>query len=247
MKQIYENYTEEDQEVWKLLFDRQIPNLQDAATRAFMEGLDKIRFTNRQIPHFEQTNALLKGLTGWEIYAVPGIVEDALFFELMANKKFPATTWLRKKSELDYLEEPDMFHDVFAHIPLLTNQAFVDFLQELSQLCHQYMGNPLAIHLLSRVYWYTIEFGLIRENGTLRIYGAGILSSVGETAFSLSEKPIHAAFDVDTLLEAAYRKDSFQERYFIIDSFEQLYQSMPEIKEKLALKVGKEETLMAAG
>lgn len=237
MKQIYENYTAEDQNVWKILFDRQFPNLPEAATGEFMKGLKKVNFTAEKIPNFEETNEILRGLTGWEIYAVPGIVEDDLFFDLMANRKFPATTWVRKMSQLDYLEEPDMFHDVFAHIPLLANQAFVDFLQAISKFGQEWIEDPWAIHLLSRIYWFTIEFGLIRENGELKIYGAGVLSSSGETAYSLSAEPEHHEYDVDHILDTAYRKDKMQDRYFIIDSYEQLYQSIPEIKEKIELRL----------
>ena len=174
---------------------------------------------------------------------VPGIVDDAIFFQLMANRKFPASTWLRKMSELDYLEEPDMFHDVFAHVPLLTNQAFVDFLQELSKIGLEYIDNKWAIELLSRVYWFTVEFGLIREAEGLRIYGAGILSSAGETLFSLSEKPKRFEYNVEQILNTPYRKDTFQDRYFIIDSYEQLYESLPEIKKLIAVYSEKEPSL----
>ncbi len=243
MKQNYENYTAEDQQVWKILFDRQFPALPKAATKEFLTGLDKVNFTGEGIPNFEDTNKILKELTGWEIYAVPGIVEDGLFFDLMSNKKFPATTWVRKMSELDYLEEPDMFHDVFAHIPLLTNQAFVDFLQAISQFGHEWIEDEWAIHLLSRIYWFTIEFGLIREEEGLRIYGAGILSSSGETEFSLSNGPNHFEYDVDKILDTPYRKDIMQENYFIIDSYEQLYESLPEIKSKIEAKLKERESL----
>jgi len=233
MKQNYENYTAEDQKVWKVLFDRQFPALPKAATKEFLLGLERVSFSGEAIPNFEETNKVLRALTGWEIYAVPGIVEDALFFELMANKKFPATTWVRKMSELDYLEEPDMFHDVFAHIPLLANQAFVDFLQAISKFGQDWIDDEWAIHLLSRIYWFTIEFGLIREEGEIRIYGAGVLSSSGETKYSLSNEPNHFEYDVDKILDTPYRKDNMQENYFIIESYEQLYESLPEIKAKI--------------
>ncbi|MFT6871454.1 MAG: phenylalanine-4-hydroxylase [Roseivirga sp.] len=233
MKQNYENYTPEDQKVWNILFDRQFPSLPKAATKEFLIGLDKVNFTGKAIPNFEETNKVLRELTGWEIYAVPGIVEDELFFDLMANRKFPATTWVRKMSELDYLEEPDMFHDVFAHIPLLANQSFVDFLQAISKFGKEWVGDEWAIHLLSRIYWYTIEFGLIREDGEVKIYGAGVLSSSGETKYSLSNEPNHFEYDVDKILDTPYRKNSMQDNYFIIDSYEQLYESLPEIKSKI--------------
>jgi len=243
MNQEYNKYTEEDQKVWGILFDRQMPRLTTGATKEFMLGVKQVGFNGVKIPNFETTNEVLKQLTGWQIYAVPGIVEDAHFFELMANKKFPATTWVRKMSQLDYLEEPDMFHDVFAHIPLLANQDFVDFLQAISQFGHEWVDNDWAVHLLSRIYWYTIEFGLIRENGELKIYGAGILSSSGETEFALSGKPEYIDFDIDQILNTTYRKDKMQKKYFIIDSYEQLYKSIPEIKEKIEAKLSEKATL----
>ena len=233
MKQNYENYTAEDQKVWRILFERQFPSLPKAATKQFLLGLGQVKFTGDAIPNFTETNKILEELTGWEIYAVPGIVADALFFDLMANKKFPATTWVRKMSELDYLEEPDMFHDVFAHIPLLANQAFVDFLQAISKFGQEWIDDEWAIHLLSRIYWFTIEFGLIREDGEVKIYGAGVLSSSGETKYSLSNEPNHFEYDIDKILDTPYRKDNMQKDYFIIDSYEQLYECVPEIEEEL--------------
>ncbi|MTI21682.1 phenylalanine-4-hydroxylase, partial [Fulvivirga sp. RKSG066] len=211
--------------------------LPEAATKDFLKGLKETNFTSDRIPDFKVTNSILEWMTGWELVAVEGIVDDNLFFELMSNKKFPATTWLRKMSELDYLEEPDMFHDVFAHVPLLTNRPFTNFLQALSQIGHEYADDPVAIDLLSRVYWFTVEFGLIRENGNLRIYGAGILSSAGESKFCLSDQPDHFEYDVDQILDTPYRKDTFQDRYFIIDSYEQLFDSIDEIRLKLKSKL----------
>ena len=240
MKQIYENYCEEDFEVWKILFDRQMEIFPTHASSAYIDGLEIAKFETGGIPDFTETNSILKETTGWRLAVVPGIVPDYTFFELMANKRFPATTWLRKMRELDYLEEPDMFHDVFAHVPLLTNQPFVDFLEELSKIGLEYVDNPYAIKLLSRVYWFTVEFGLIREGDDLRIYGAGILSSNGETKFSLSDAAPKYSFSVKHMLETPYRKDEFQKEYFIIESYEQLYKSIPEIKKLLSEKLVQE-------
>lgn len=237
MRQIYNNYTEEDFEVWKILFDRQMTQFPTHASNAYNEGLKTANFETGIIPDFKETNQILQETTGWQLAVVPGIVPDYTFFELMANKRFPATTWLRKMKELDYLEEPDMFHDVFAHVPLLTNQHFVDFLQELSKIGLQYVGNDHAIQLLSRVYWFTVEFGLIQEKEGLRIYGAGILSSYGETKFSLSEEPPKHTFDVEHMLDTTYRKDMMQTEYFITESYEQLYDSIPLVKELLKEKL----------
>jgi len=237
MRQIYENYNHEDFEVWKILFDRQMEQFPTHASEAYLKGLQIADFETGIIPNFKETNRILLETTGWQLAVVPGIVPDYTFFELMANKRFPATTWLRKMKELDYLEEPDMFHDVFAHVPLLTNQHFVDFLEELSKIGLSYVGNAYAIELLSRVYWFTVEFGLIKEKEGLRIYGAGILSSAGETSFSLSQDAPKHAFSVDQTLDTAYRKDQFQTQYFAVESYEQLYDAIPEIKEKLAAKL----------
>ena len=237
MKQIYSNYTKEDFEVWKILFDRQMDQFPTHASKAYLDGLKIANFETGIIPDFTETNQILQETTGWQLAVVPGIVPDYTFFELMANRRFPATTWLRKMKELDYLEEPDMFHDVFAHVPLLTNQPFVDFLEALSKIGLEYVDNPYAIELLSRVYWFTVEFGLIQESNGLRIYGAGILSSAGETKFSLSEEPPKHTFSVEHMLETPYRKDQFQTQYFITESYEQLFESIPEIKELLAEKV----------
>jgi phenylalanine-4-hydroxylase len=229
MIQAYDKYSAEDFEVWRLLYQRQIVNLPDAASRAYLDGLQMINFTAEKIPDFDETNALLKGLTSWQIHVVPGLIDDDKFFQLMADCRFPASTWLRKMSQLDYLEEPDMFHDVFGHVPLLTNQPFVDFLQQLSKIALDYIDNPWAIHLISRIYWFTVEFGLIRENGKLRIYGAGILSSAGETKHSISAAARQVAYDVDTVMSTPYRKDEFQKQYFVIDRYEDLYQSLDKI------------------
>lgn len=235
--QHYDRYTPEDFAVWKILFERQIKNLPGRATAEFMEGLLRIQYTPEKIPNFGETNPLLRSYTGWELTVVPGIVADDLFFKLLSEKKFPATTWLRKMEQLDYLEEPDMFHDVFAHVPLLTNQPFVDFLQALSKIALRHIEDKWAIELLSRVYWFTIEFGLIQEEDGLRIYGAGILSSAGETLYSLSDKPELRPYDVARILDTPYRKDTFQEIYYIVDSYEALYASIPQIERELEKRI----------
>lgn len=236
MNQQYENYTDEDRAVWKILFERQYDGLSAMASGAFMEGLEKIGFTAHNIPHFEQTNAILQKLTGWSLVVVPGIVDDRVFFELLAKRKFPATTWLRKMAELDYLEEPDMFHDVFAHVPLLTNPDFVGFLEALGNVGVGNANDAQAIDLLSRIYWFTVEFGLIREAGRLRIYGAGILSSAGETTYALGDKPDRHDYEVGQILDTSYRKDVFQSQYFVVDSYRQLYDSVPAILAGLTVR-----------
>ena len=228
--QDYARYTADDQWVWRTLFERQMQVLPTVASRRFLEGLPRIHFQADGIPDFAATNPLLAQATGWELVAVPGIVDDRTFFELLAARRFPATTWLRTPAQLDYLEEPDMFHDVFAHVPLLTDAYFADFLQAVGALALRHLHDPYAVELLSRLYWFTVEFGLITEGGTLRIYGAGILSSAGETQFCLSDVPVRRPFDVADILATPYVKDRMQDVYFVIDSYEQLVASVPALE-----------------
>ena len=233
MRQDYAQYTEEDFQVWKVLFERQVSELPKAASKAYLEGMKTVKFCADRIANFEELNEILRQRTGWQVQVVPGLIEDDLFFGLLSNKRFPSSTWLRRIDQLDYLEEPDMFHDAFAHLPLLTNQPYVDFLEKLSLLALKHLKNPKAIQLISRVYWFTIEFGLIRENGELRVYGAGILSSAAETTYSLSSEPIHYPYNVHQMMATRYHKDRFQYTYWVIENYEQLFNSLPEIERVL--------------
>lgn len=240
MKQAYDQYTPDDQAVWKLLFERQMERLPGRASQAYMDGIVATGFPNARIPNFEEDlNPRLRPLTGWRVVAVPGLIGNREFFELMADRQFPATTWLRTRDQLDYLPEPDMFHDTFGHVPVLTNTHFCDFLAALSRIALAHVDNEEAIQMIAQLYWYTVEFGLIQENSSLgrrgmRIYGGGILSSPGETIYALeSDVPQRIPYDVKTLLQTPYVIDRFQERYFVIDSYEQLYHSVPEIEATL--------------
>ena len=229
IKQDYEKYTQEDFLVWKLLYQRQKLLLQNMASKEFLKGMDLLQFNDEKIPDFDEVNKILAGCTGWEIVVVPGLIADKYFFELLANKKFPSSTWLRKLENLDYLEEPDMFHDCFAHVPLLTEPFFVKYLQELSKIALKHIDDALAIELIGRIYWFTVEFGLIQQNDQLRIYGAGILSSSGESIFSLGPKANRLPFEVRATMEKHYYKDKYQDRYYVIQSYEDLFNAIPEI------------------
>ena len=233
LEQDYTRYTPADQMVWQTLFERQMQALPTVASRRFLEGLPRVDFQATKVPDFAKVNPLLDVATGWNLVAVPGIVDDRTFFELLAARRFPATTWLRTPAQLDYLEEPDMFHDVFAHVPLLTDRFFADFLQAVGTLALRHLHNALAVELLSRLYWFTVEFGLIAEGDSLRIYGAGILSSAGETRFCLSDEPARRPFDVADILATPYVKDRMQDVYFVIDSYEQLAASVPALEAEL--------------
>lgn len=234
LEQDYAGYTADDFWVWQTLFERQLQHLPHVASGRFLDGLARIEFRPEAIPDFRRVNPLLQRATGWELVAVPGIVDNRTFFELLASRRFPATTWLRTPAQLDYLEEPDMFHDVFAHVPLLTDPFFADFLEQLGQLGLTHLDDETAIELLSRLYWFTVEFGLIREPAGLRIYGAGILSSGGETRFCLGPEPRRQPYDVAAVLATPYAKDRFQDVYFVVDSYEQLAASVPALAAALA-------------
>lgn len=228
--QIYADYTPHDFLVWKTLFNRQMNILTPNVSAAYLEALNTIRFNDSRIPNFEEVAEILKPITGWSLEVVPNISPTPTFFTFLSQKKFTATCWLRSMEQLDYLEEPDMFHDVFGHAPLLSNEPYVNFFKGISDIALKHIHNQDKIDLLGRIYWFTIEFGMIRENDKLKIYGAGIISSKGETEHCLSEKTTHLPFNVTTIMETPYRTDILQEKYFVIDSFEQLYNSLPEIE-----------------
>jgi phenylalanine-4-hydroxylase len=234
LTQNYSNYTAENHKVWSILFDRQVENLPGKAIPEFLQGLQKVGFNREQIPNFNEINEKLKPLTGFEVVAAPGIVDDALFFQLIANKQFPATVWIRRMNQLEYLEEPDMFHDVFGHVPLLSIPVYCEFLAKLSEMALQHIDRPDIIDKLTRIYWYTIEFGLFRNaSGKAEIYGAGILSSVGESNLSVSDESVKHDFDIHHILDTPYIKETFQTQYFCISSFSQLLNSLPVLEKAL--------------
>ena len=234
LTQAYKNYTNEDQTVWKLLFERQLELLKTLATPEYLEALNNIGFTPFKIPDFKETNVILNNASGWKLEVVEGIINESDFFGLLSQKRFPATTWLRKLNELDYLPEPDMFHDVFGHVPLLIDPKFSAFFETFGKLGVKHKNDPQIVQMLGRIYWFTIEFGLIRSENELKIYGAGILSSHGESKYSVSQQPTHLKFDAKTIMNTAFDNDKIQNTYFVLDSFEQLYQSMPLIQQVIS-------------
>ena len=218
--QHWDELTAEDHWVWDTLFARQKALLHDRSVHAFEEGLDVLHLSRPGIPNFDELNAKLGARTGWTVVAVPGLVPDDVFFRHLANRRFPAGNFIRRKNQLDYLEEPDVFHDVFGHVPMLAQPDVADFMAELGRLGLEALDIG-QLHRIARLYWYTVEFGLAREDGRLKIYGAGILSSFGESHYSLeSAKPHRLAFDLKRVLRTRYRTDTFQQSYFVVDSFE---------------------------
>lgn len=225
MKQEFEKYTKEDLAVWSLLFKRQVKNLKQLACSDYLESLVRMKevLNPDELPDFERINQWFKKSTGWEIYCVPGLIDVEDFFDLLAEKKFPSSTWLRSKDKLDYLEEPDMFHDIFGHVPLLSNPTYSNFVHEFGKLGKQHKGNLELITELQRLYWFTIEFGLISNGETPRIFGAGIISSFHESISSLSSKEVtHIPFELDTILKTDFCTSELQQTYFVIEHLEQL-------------------------
>lgn len=233
MKQDYQQYNSEDHKVWSLLYKEQMEHLPKLAAEAYLKGTRTVRFEPDSVPRFDIINRELDKLTGWQVYVVPGLIDNKPFFEFLSDKQFPATTWLRRLDQLKYIEEPDMFHDVFGHVPLLSEHFFSEYLNGLSEIALEFIHSEVAVELMARIYWYTVEFGLIKEDGEIKIYGAGILSSPGESKFSVSEEATHIPFDVDTVLKTPYIKDKFQTKYFVIDSYKQLFKSLPEVRAEI--------------
>ena len=217
-----EVYSADDHDRWRRLFQRQIELIPRYAAKEFLDSLELLDIS-AEIPDLARISRHLARLTGFQLVAVPGLIPDEAFFSHLANRRFPVTWWIREESELDYLEEPDIFHDLFGHIPLLAHPVFADYMVEYGKAGPS-AARANAIPLLSRLYWYTIEFGLIRTGGGLRAYGSGILSSHGETIYAIdSPKPNRIGFDLERVLATEFRIDAYQETYFVIDSFEQLF------------------------
>ncbi len=232
-EQIYKNYTSEDFLVWEKLFNRQLGVLHGKVSKEYLIALNEIAFNYYSIPDFKITNAILASKTGWKLITVPNISPADEFFVQLSQKQFTATCWLRKMDQLDYLEEPDMFHDVFAHAPLLTNKHYTDFFEAIGKLSVKYTDNTDVLTKLQRLYWFTIEFGLIRENGSIKIFGAGIISSKGETEHALSNVSKKSDFNIEKIFNHEFRTDILQDEYYVIDSFEQLVNSLREVELEL--------------
>ncbi|SDA27365.1 phenylalanine 4-monooxygenase [Sphingomonas sp. NFR15] len=220
--QNWAHYTPEDHAVWDTLFARQAKLLPGRASEAYLRGLDVLRLSKPGIPDFKELSDRLMKLTGWQVVAVPGLVPDDVFFEHMANRRFVAGNFIRRRDQLDYLQEPDVFHDVFGHVPMLADPRFAEYLVAYGQGGLRANGMD-ALKYLARLYWYTVEFGLVAEPEGLRIYGAGIVSSFAESRFALEDaSPNRIGFDLERVMRSAYRIDDFQQTYFVIPSFDEL-------------------------
>ena len=223
--QRWDTYTPEEHDRWDRLFAKQRQVLPGRACPEFLDAVHALQLSRSGIPNMEELSDRLEKMTGWRVVPVTDLVPDDIFFDHLANRRFPAGAFIRPEAEFDYLEEPDVFHDIYGHVPLLANPVFADFMQAYGK------GGNRALELgqlknLARLYWYTVEFGLIRTTEGLRIYGAGILSSPHESKFSLEDaSPNRVGFDLPRIMRTKHIIDDFQQTYFVIDSFEQLLET----------------------
>jgi phenylalanine-4-hydroxylase len=228
MKQLMHTYTQEDSAVWNLLTGRQLENIQNKVSGEYLNALGEMNdvLNMDEIPEFERINKWFTDKTEWSIETVKGLIPVEDFFRLLAEKKFCSSTWLRSKKNMNYLEEPDMFHDIFGHIPLLSNPVFSEFVSEFGKIGLHHINDQEKLIELQRLYWFTIEFGVIMDQNKLKAYGAGIISSLEETNKVYDEKGDFHAFNLNDILKRDFHTDKVQEAYFVISSFDDLYNSL---------------------
>ncbi len=239
MQQNYENYKAEDHQVWFLLFERQAENLKNKAVPALAECLSKAKTAlhDQFVPNFKDLDRALNWHTGWSIQVVPGLIPVEAFFELLAEKRFPSSTWLRTMKELDYLEEPDMFHDIFGHIPLLFDEQYANFMQDFGRLGLLLADRPEWVKALERLYWFTIEFGIsYNTQGRMEIIGAGIISSFGESNQIYEPDSCEfRAFDLGDVLNHVFYKHEMQSVYYVLPSYEAMFPLLDAVAKRAQL------------
>jgi phenylalanine-4-hydroxylase len=224
--QHYDAYTADEHAIWHTLFQRQVGLMNEHSAPEFMAGLRLLGVDAHRIPILEEASERLQRLTGFEVIGVPGLIPEADFFAHLAERRFPVTVWMRRRDELDYLVEPDLFHDFFGHLPMLAHTVFANFIQAYGAI-GAHARSPAALKMLARLYWYTVEFGLVTTSRGLRAYGAGILSSSGETIYATrATGPARIRFDLERVLRTNYLIDSYQKTYFVLNDIEELFDSV---------------------
>ncbi|HVD97353.1 MAG TPA: hypothetical protein VNB90_04050 [Cytophagaceae bacterium] len=230
-----DHYTDQEHAIWTVLYTRLLQFLPETADSTVFESIQKLGYPSDHVPDLDEVNSKLSAITDWTVVPLSSMVEDNEFIAMLAEKKYPCRTWLRTQEQLDNdIDEYDMFHDIIGHTPLLTIPAYSNYLTGLGKLALENLKNPEAISLLKKVYWHSIQFGIIAKENTLKIYGAHLLSSRGETIFSISAGVPKYDLNVSIMMDTPYKKGSYQEKYFVINSYEDLYNSLPTIKAELA-------------
>jgi phenylalanine-4-hydroxylase len=231
ISQNYARYSTEDHDVWRVLYERRMSTLRETGSHVFLEGMQRIGLSPTRVPDLGEVNRLLNKSTGWNAVGVRGFIPAADFFGSLARRRFPTTLAVRPRSQLDYLPEPDIFHDVFGHVPLHSHPVFADFLQRFGTLAAA-ARTEQETTAMARLFWFTVEFGLIRERGDVRIYGSGLISSHGDAANALGVRCERRPFDLDCVLSQPFEIDRFQDVLYVIDSFDQLFEAVNEIEQR---------------
>ncbi|MBA2687481.1 MAG: phenylalanine 4-monooxygenase [Gemmatimonadaceae bacterium] len=226
--QEYEQYTSEDHDVWKVLYERRMNTLENTASRLFLDGASTIGLSPESVPALSDVNKRLAARTGWSAVGVSGFIPAAQFFRCLGARRFPTTLRVRPRAQLDYLPEPDIFHDVFGHVPLHADPVFADFLQRFGELGDACESDEQT-QALARLFWFTVEFGLIRESGSTRVYGSGLISSHGDAANALSDKCERRSFSLSDVIQTSFRTDEIQPVLYEIGSFNDLFVAVEEL------------------
>jgi len=228
VEQRYESYDAESHDVWRVLYERRMAALRETASSVFLDGIERIGLAPDRVPDLADVNARLAARTGWAAVGVRGFIPARQFFHCLAQRRFPTTLIVRPREQLDYLPEPDIFHDVFGHVPLHSNPVFASFLQEFGRIASRLSGDA-ATTAMARLFWFTVEFGLIRERGAVRIYGSGLISSHADAANALGPACDRRPFDLDAVLAQPFEIDHVQDVLFVVESFDQLFDAVARI------------------
>jgi len=232
IQQDYDAYTDEQHSVWTELVSRVLPEVQKHAASEYLEGFEIIGLQRDRLPDLKAVSARLRPRTGWNSTPVSGFLPAPAFFEMLSARRFPTTTWLRSRESLEYTPEPDIFHDVFGHVPMHAHRVFADFLQHYGRVCAE-IEDQHVLEKLGRLFWYTVEFGLIRQNHQVKVYGSGLISSHGECINVVERRCAVHDFTLDEVLNTPVKVDEFQKLLFAVNSFDQIYEAMHEAEQRV--------------
>lgn len=228
IQQDWNAYTPEQHAVWQELVGRRMPQLRDHACREYLDGFVQIGLREDSIPDLDEVNRRLDPLTGWNATPVSGFLPPDAFFEMLAARKFPTTTWLRSRESMEYTPEPDIFHDVLGHVPMHAHPVFADFLQQYGKTCFRVMGNKDALERMGRLFWFTVEFGVIRQHGKIKLYGSGLISSHGESTYVIQGGPEIRDWNLEQVLNQPVDVSKMQPVLYAVQSFKQIFEAAKE-------------------
>lgn len=233
IQQDWNAYTPEQHSVWKELVSRRMPQLRAHACEEYLDGFEKIGLQVDTIPNLAEVNQRLEPLTGWNATPVSGFLPPDAFFEMLAARRFPTTTYIRSRESMEYTPEPDIFHDVLGHVPMHAHPVFADFLQQYGKVCATVMGNKDKLERMGRLFWFTVEFGVIRQDGGIKLYGSGLISSHGESTYVIEGGPEIRDFDLEQVLAQEFKVSEMQKVLYAVESFEQIYKAAKEAETRL--------------